>query len=180
MSITFYSQPLILISVIMSNSDGFKMNVLETFRTEKLNGIPSTGSKYYSTISCIFLVIVMIMGMGIFYVKRNFTKLSRQNIYTLNSTLFWGFLHFVILILYRSAQIQRDFFACSVLRFVMIFISHFIKYIFVIIDVRKNLPEIMCNNRTFDVNEKNRIVINVSYPRKEPFMPFIPFQQNAR
>ena len=176
--VTFYVQPLLVISFIVSKCD-FKIIVIKTFKVEQSKGIQFSAARYYVTLTFIFLFLLMIMSLAICYMKRKSrSKLHRQNIYTLNLTLFWGFLHFGILILYHSAQIQSDFIFCSVLRFVLIFFTQFIKYVILIIDLRKNLPELFSDSNIQYGN--NCIILTVTCPRREPLMPFIPFQQNAR
>lgn len=163
----------------MIKCENFKTIVIKTFKVEQPKGIHFYAARYYVTLTSMFLFLLIIMSLAICYMKRtSLKKLHRQNIYTLKSTLFWGFLHFGILILYHIAQIQKDFFFCSVLRFVLIFFTQFIKYVILIIDLRKNLPELFSDSNIH--YGCNCIVLPVSCPRSEPLMPFIPFKQNAR
>ena len=178
MCVTFYIQPLLVILSIVFNDD-FKINVIKTFRVEKSTGIYFSAARYYVTLTFIFLILLIIMSLAIFYLKKSSsTKLHRQNIYTFKTTLFWGILHFGILILYNLAQNQNDFIFCSVLRFVLIFLNQFIKFVIILIDLRTNLPEFFSDSNVYYQDTFNNL--NVLCPRREPLMPFFPFQQNAR
>ena len=178
-SVTFYVQPFFVILSIIYNCDDFKINVMKTFRVEQSTDIYFSAARYYTTLTFIFLVLLIIMSLAIFFMKKkSSTKLRRQNIYTFKSTLFWGILHFGILILYHSARNQNDFIFCSVLRFVFIFLTHFFRFVILIIDVRKNLPELFSDSYVYYKDTCN--ILTVPCPRREPLMPFFPFQQNAR
>ena len=135
--------------------------------------------RYFSTSMCIFLIVIMIMSFGVFYLKRRSKRHChyRQNVFTFKSTLFWGLLHFVIVIslyvTFTSGKVQ----IFTVIRILMIF-SHFIKSIVTIFENQTNLPELFTNletnNRSSFSNE------TTFYPRQENFLPNLPFKQNAR
>ena len=182
----FYSLWLLLaaFSFLFSHSDSLDENVLKTFKGEsdEVTEIPFVRYwQYFATSMCIFLMLFLIMSLGIFYLKRKSKKHRhcRQNVFTFNSTLFWGLIHFGLVISLHLTLILGEIhiIQISVLRFFMIF-SHFIKSVVTIFDNQQYFPELFSDmetsSRSFNFNLTN------IYPRKENLMPFIPFRQNAR
>ena len=174
----FYSQWLLM---LYSQFYRFEEQMLETFQLERdpKKVFEISIFRYFSTSMCIFLIVIMIMSFGVFYLKRRSKRHChyRQNVFTFKSTLFWGLLHFVIFIslyvTFTSGKVQ----IFSVIRILMIF-SHFIKSIVTIFENQENLPELFS-----DMEIKNRpSYFNPTniYPRQETLMPFIPLRQNAR
>ena len=102
---------------------------------------------------------------------------SRQNVFTLTSTLFWGLLHFVLFLSFWYSIIVEQIHVFIVIRFSIIF-SHFIKSLVTIIENRKNLPELFSDTETN--NRSSNFPLGDIHPRQETVMPFVPFRQNAR
>ena len=64
----------------------------------------------------------------------------------------------------------------NVIRFFIIF-SNIIKAIATIVENQKNLPELFSDMET---NRPSNFHMANVYPRQETFMPFIPYEENAR
>ena len=185
-SVVFYSQWLLLavFSFLFSPSKILEENVLKTFKgDDDLVKDISVYSywRYFASSMCIFLILFFIMSLGIFYLKRKSKKNChfRQNVFTFESTLFWGLIHFGLFLSFHltitSGEI--DSIQISVLRFFMIF-SHFIKSVVTIFENQKCFPELFSDTEISCLS-CNFNFTNIS-PRHETLMPFIPFQQNAR
>ena len=185
-SVVFYSQWLLIVCFRITYSQSYKDEideaVLKTFGKGPIVKIPDIRFTYYHyfVISmCIFLMLLLIMSLGIFYTKSKLKKPThyRQNVFTLNLTLFWGLLHFGLFISNYLTLVLKEPFILSVLRFFMI-IFPFMKSIVTIFETQKSFPELfsdMCTDkRSFSFNLTN------VYPRQQNLMPFIPFQKNAR
>ena len=174
----FYSQWLLM---LYSQFYRFEEQMLETFQLERdpKKVFEISIFRYFSTSMCIFLIVIMIMSFGVFYLKRRSKRHChyRQNVFTFKSTLFWGLLHFVIFIslyvTFTSGKVQ----IFSVIRILMIF-SHFIKSIVTIFENQTNLPELFTNLKTN--NRSSSSNVTTFYPRQENFLPNLPFKQNAR
>ena len=184
--IVFYSLWLLLaaFSFLFSHSDSLEENVLKTFKGE--SEIVKDFSvvrywRYFATSMCIFLILLLIMSLGIFYSKRKSKKHRhfRQNVFTFESTLFWGLMHFGLFISLHLTLVLGEvlIIQISVLRFFMIS-SHFIKSFVTIFENQKYFPELFSDMET-SRRSCNFNFTNI-YPRQEALMPFIPFRQNAR
>lgn len=143
--------------------------------------------RYQETNIAFFLTFLLLLILMIFAICHTLKRAKiekqsqRHNIYTFFSTVFWGILHSTIIILFFLAMRKKKYLILNVLRFVMIFISHFLKPIITIIEVKRNFPDLFWDNnisnfqpRDFYFNQTNLS------PRPELLMPLIPFQQNAR
>ena len=100
-SFVFYSLFLLLLFFKTDESQYFK-NLLGSFNGD-FNGLNRNIrhiSRYFLTLMCIFFILILIISLGIFYLKRryNHQNYCRQNVFTLNGTLFWGLIHLVLLI----------------------------------------------------------------------------------
>ena len=135
-SVAFYS-PFLLMDFFKKESHNLQ-NVLETFKgrfREVASDVQDFGH-YLVTLMCIFLIIILIMSLAIVqYSKRrtNQQNLCRQNVFTLNSTLFWGLIHFVLLLSFWFSLIMEQIHVFTVIRFLIIF-SHLIKSVVTIFE----------------------------------------------
>ena len=143
--------------------------------------------RYQETNIAFFLTFLLLLILMIFAISHTLKRTriekqsQRQNVYTFFSTVFWGILHSTIIILFFLAMRKKKYLILNVLRFVLIFMSHFFKPIITIIEIKRNFPHLFLDNniskfkpRDFYFNQTNLS------PRPEPLMPLIPFQQNAR
>ena len=171
-----------------SEREGIEKNVLKTFmgetqyrENEDIEYSFSRYWQYFTTSMCIFLMLLLIMSVGIFYSKRNSRNPChyRQNVFTFNSTIFWGLIHIGLFISFHVtvSHVSFNILLISVLRFFIIF-SHIIKSFVTIFENQKYFPELFSdmerNSQSFYFG-----LTNIS-PRPETLMPFIPFRQNAR
>ena len=128
-----------------------------------------------------FLLLIMLMIIAILYNLKNLSenkKFKRHNVFTLYLTVFWGFLHFALVLMFFAALKNNWYLVLNIFRFFLILTSHFLKPIFTFVEVRQNLPELFVDNRSYP---KNFLVSHMNIrPRREPLMPLIPFKQNAR
>lgn len=186
--LTFYLLFLILfLSVyIIPRYSQFAETVLVQFSMEEAKNNVSF-LKYQGTnlaFLCTFLLLIMFMIVAILYKLKNSSvnkKYKRHNVFTLNLTVFWGFLHFAIVLIFFAALRNNWYLVLNILRFFLILTSHFLKPIFTIVEVRQNLPELFVDNSMLISYPKDFFVshMNIS-PRRETLMPLIPFKQNAR
>ena len=184
----FYSLWLLLAAFsLFTNSDNLEETVLKTFKGD--NNFMKDNSvyrywQYFVSSMCIFLILILIMSLGIFYSKRKSKRNRhfRQNVFTFESTLFWGLIHFGLflsfVVSFHLARLgEIDFIQMSVLRFLMIF-SHFIKSVVTIFENQENFPELF-SDKEISYRSCNFNITTIS-PRHQNLMPFIPFHQNAR
>ena len=183
----FYSLWLLLAAFSLFTSDNLEKTVLKTFKGD--NDLVKDISvyrywQYFVASMCIFLILILIMSLGIFYSKRKSKKNCHfcQNVFTFESTLFWGLIHFGLFLsflvsFHLTLLGEIDIIQISVLRFFMIF-SHFIKSVFTIFENQENFPELF-SDMEISCRSCNFNFTNIS-PRCENLMPFIPFRQNAR
>ena len=183
----FYSLWLLLAAFSLFTSDNLEETVLKTFKGD--NDLVKDISvyrywQYFVSSMCIFLTLILIMSIGIFYSKRKSKKSChfRQNVFTFESTLFWGLIHFGLFLsflvsFYLTRLGEIDFIQMSVLRFLMIF-SHFIKSVVTIFENQENFPELF-SDKEISYRSCNFNITTIS-PRHQNLMPFIPFHQNAR
>ena len=185
-SVVFYSLWLLLalIGFLFSHSDSLEEKVLKTFKGER--NVEKEISvhrywQYFATSMFIFLMLLLIMSMGIFYSKRNSRHQCyfRQNVFTFNSTMFWGLTHIGLFISFHVTILHVNFNVShiSVLRFFMI-LSHLIRSFITIIENQKYFPELFSDMEISSQYFYNGLT-NIC-PRQEILMPFIPFRQNAR
>ena len=182
MGVVFFSLFLVflLIGLVKDESQIYE-NMLETFKGvyKGLDSDVQSSAQYLLSLMCIFLILILIMCLGIFYSLRrtNNRNNRRQNVFTLNSTLFWGFLHVVLFASLILTLMKEQIHIFIVIRFIFIS-SDFIKTVVTIIENQHNLPELFS-----DVDTNNRPsnfpLANI-HPRQENNMPFIPFRQDAR
>ena len=192
MNVVFYSLWLLLayFSFLFSHADSLEKNVLKTFKGEW--NIPlghPVGREilvhqywhYFATSMCIFLMLLFIMSVGIFYSKRNLRNHchSRQNVFTFNSTIFWGLTHIGLVITFHVTILHVNFniLHILVLRFFMIF-SHIIKSFVTFFENQNYFPELFSDTERSSPSFYYGLT-NIC-PRPETLMPFIPFRQNAR
>ena len=179
-SIAFYS-PFLLMDFFKKESHNLQ-NMLETFKggfREVASDVHNFGL-YLTTLMCIFLMIILIMSLAILYLKRRSNQQinqCRQNVFTLNSTLFWGLLHFVLVFSFWFTIIMEQIHVFTVIRLLIIF-SHFIKSFVTMFENRKNFPELFSDTETN--NRSSSFPLADILPRQETVMPFVPFRQNAR
>ena len=186
-NVVFYSLWLLLafFSFLYSHSNSLEKSVLKTFKGNGNIRKETSVHRYWQYFAAslfIFLIILLIMSLGIFYSKRYLRKnhcYFRQNVFTLNSTMFWGLIHIGLFIssYITVLQINLNIVHLSVLRFFMIF-SHFIKSFVTIFENQKYLPELFS-----DMDRSSRSFyfgLTIICPRPETLTPFIPFRQNAR
>ena len=131
----------------------------------------------------IFLLLMIFMILAIIYSLKKLSKvkLKRHNLNTFYSTVFWGILHFVFVVIFFAALNKNSYLVLNVFRFILILTSHFLKPILTIIEARKKLPELFIDNRILTIYPTKFFVSSTNIiPRTEPLMPLIPFQQNAR
>ena len=179
-SVAFYS-PFLLMDFFKKESHNLQ-NMLETFKgrfREVASDVQDFGH-YLVTLMCIFLIIILIMSLAILHLKRRSNQQinqCRQNVFTLNSTLFWGILHFLLLLTFWFTLNMEQIHVFTVFRFLIIF-SHFIKSVVTIFENQKNFPELFSDTETNN-RSSNFPLANV-HPRQETVMPFVQFRQNAR
>ena len=178
-SIAFYSS-FLLMDFFKKESQNLE-NMLEPFKgefKEVASDVQDFGH-YLVTLMCIFLIIILIMSLAIFYSKRrtNQPNLCRQNVFTLNSTLFWGLIHFVLFLSFWFSLIMEQIHVFTVIRFLIIF-SHLIKSVVTIFENQKNFPELFSDPETN--NRSSNFPLADIHPRQETVMPFVQFRQNAR
>ena len=175
-----------MFAYIIPRNNQFSKTLLQQFRMEN-DKMCYSFIKYQGThISFLltFLTLLIFMILAIIYTLRK-SKIKKQvrrhNVYTFFLTVFWGLLHISLILTFLVAMLMKKYLVLNVLRFAMILISHFLKPIITIIEVKRNFPELFMDNiissakpRDFYFNQTNLS------PRREPLMPFIPFQQNAR
>ena len=153
---------------------------MQTFKGKIEETLDNRIVSYFSSLMCVFWILILTMSLGIFHSKRKSKRhyQFRQNVFTLNSTLFWGLLHFGLFIsLYLTLKTMEKSHVLSFLRFLMAF-SHIIKSIVTIFENQKNLPELFSDMKT---NEQSSYFNFTNFsPRHQSLMPFIPFRQNAR
>ena len=179
-SVVFHSQFLLARILAVILSDSFYEKVLHAFKIKIITEEMMVDQiKYFITLMCTFFTLHLIMSLGIFYSKRKLKKPHyRQNIFTFNSTLCWGLLHFGLIIsLYLTLIFMNSSFILSVMRFLMI-ISQIIKYIVTLIENKNYLPELFSDIMT--TNQPPYFNRTSLCPRPETFMPLVPFRQNAR
>ena len=181
--VVFYSLWILLAAFSYLFSHSFDKSLLKTFKGENdlVKHISAVRYwRYFATSMCIFLMLLLIMSLGIFHSKRKSKKHRhcRQNVFTFESTLFWGLIHFGLIIsLYLTLILgEIHILQISVLRYFMIF-SHFIKSVVTIFENQKYFPELFSNTETSRFCNFN---FTNFYPRQENLMPFIPFRQDAR
>ena len=119
------------------------------------------------------------MSLGIFYLKRRNTHQNycRQNVFTLNGTIFWGLIHFVLFSSFWYTLKMKQMHVFTVIRFFII-LSHFIKSIVTFFENQRNFPELFSDSNMN--NQSSNFPLARIHPRQEAVMPFIPFRQNAR
>ena len=185
---TFYLLFLILfLSVyIIPRYSQFAVIVLNQFSMEEAeNNLPFSKTQRINLAFLLtFLLLIIILIIAILYNLKGLSvnqKFKRHNVFTLYLTVFWGFLHFVIVLIFFAALKNNWYLVLNIFRIFLIITSHFLKPIFTIVEVRQNLPELFVDNSMSISYPKNFFVshMNIS-PRREPFMPLIPFKQNAR
>ena len=175
-----------LFAYIIPSYNQFSKTLVQQFRME-IDKVCFSFIKYqgtYIAFSLTFLTLLIFMILAIIYTLRK-SKIKKQgqrkNVYTFFLTVFWGVLHISLILTFLLAMMMKKYLVLNVLRFVMIFISHFLKPVITIIEVKRNFPELFMDNIISTVKPRNFFFnqTNLS-PRREPLMPFIPFQQNAR
>lgn len=97
-TVVFYSQYLLTFTLSKNkNLKNLRKTMLSTFKSEEVKVIPIV--HYFSTLICIYFMLLVIMVIGMFYSKRKSSKHHyRQNVFTFNSTLLWGLIHFGLFI----------------------------------------------------------------------------------
>ena len=162
---------------VSRDSKSFDENILKSFKGEGQLLIKQF--TYFATLMCIFSMLLLIMSLGIFYIKRKSITIQhfRQNVFTFNLTIFWGLLHSSLFVSLILTLIMEEIHIFSVIRILAVF-SLPIKSVVTIFENQRNFPELFTDmeteNKSFYCN-----LTNVR-PRQETFMPFISFTQNAR
>ena len=177
--VVFYS--IFLLMDFLKKENQNHENMLGSFNGRFMGVAPNIRhlGQYFATLMGIYLILILIMSLGILYSKRrsNNQNYCRQNVFTLNATLIWGFIHFVLFSAFWFTLIMKQIHVFTVIRFFII-LSHFIKSIVTIFENQRNFPEL------FSDTEMNNPSLNFPlaniHPRQETVMPFIPFRQNAR
>ena len=134
------------------------------------------------SLTFLLLLILMIFAITHTLKRARIVKQSqRHNVYTFFSTVFWGFLYTTIIISFFLAMRKKKYLILNVLRFVFIFISHLLKPIITIIEVKRNFPDLFMDNSISNFKPRDFYFKQTNFcPRREPLMPLIPFQQSAR
>ena len=184
---TFYLLFLILfLSVIIPRYSQFAVIVLNQFSMEEAEiNVPFSKTQRINLAFLLtFLLLIMFMIISILYNLKGLSvnqKFQRHNVFTLYLTVFWGFLHFVIVLIFFAALKNNWYLVLNICRIFMILTSHILKPIFTIVEVRQNLPELFVDNSKLISYPRNFFVSHMNFsPRREPLMPLIPFKQNAR
>ena len=141
-NVVFYSQWLLFILVsFLRYSDSFDENMLKSFKGG--GQLVAYNVRYFVLLMCIFLLILLIMSLGIFHLKRKSGKLHhfRQNVFTFNSTLLWGLLHCSLFISLFITLFMEEIHIFSKLR-ILIIISLIIKSVVTIFESKRNFPEL--------------------------------------
>ena len=177
-NVVFYSQwSFFILFRLLSDSKSFDENMLKTFKGE--GQLLVKKFTYFATLMCIFLMLLLIMTFGVFYLKRKSKKNHhfRQNVFTYNSTFFWGLLHCSLFVSLIITLFMEEIHILSVIRILAIF-SLTIKSVVTIFENQRNFPELFMDIET--KNESSYCNLTNVRPRQETFMPFISFTQNAR
>ena len=155
--------------------------MLKTFKEEGVVSTEKLVIPVFVTSTFIFLILIVILCLGILYSKRSSKEhcLRRQNVFTLNSTLFWGLIHCGLFISLSSTLYVENILIHSVLRFLIIFFD-FIKSVLTIFENQKNFPELFSDMEMRNLSPNFISLADIDRPRQEILMPSLPFQQNAR
>ena len=124
-SVAFYCQwSLILAYIAFFNSESLDENMLKTFRFRGGGEVNCFFRvKYFATLTCIFSMLFLFMGLDILYSKIKSKKHYRQNVFTFNLTLFWGLSHCLLFIVSSMTICKGDIYIFSVMRVLIILSS---------------------------------------------------------
>ena len=162
----------------------YRENMLATFKGEfkEVASDSRHNGHYFATLMSVFFIVNLIMSLATFYSKTRSTNQQnhvRYNVFTLNWTLFWGLIHFMLFIPFWVSLNMEQIQVFSVIRFFLI-LSQLIKSLVALFENKKHLPELFSDMETNIRPSSFNMTPFHPTPRQETFMPIIPFRQDAR